>query len=252
MKASSSLSNAVAALVFAAFISGNVVVAQGGSASLDDQLKTQMKLTKMGSDSGGVAVVDAGAVFTIQKGGILGVPPASVMVAPATFKDGELHSPGGFAKTMVGPNGRLLAVGEKVYVTKINSNAKNDKVAVSIIECDSCNGVQQPSFYHSQVVFQFPKGYLESADASQIREVISQVLAPDTGSGDQQQAQSQPQPASNQPPSAPPTIQLGQTIDQVQAALGQPEKVVDLGQKQIYVYKDLKVTFFNGKVTDVQ
>jgi len=40
--------------------------------------------------------------------------------------------------------------------------------------------------------------------------------------------------------------------DQVKSALGQPEKIVDLGKKQIYVYKDLKVTFVDGKVTDVQ
>jgi hypothetical protein len=39
---------------------------------------------------------------------------------------------------------------------------------------------------------------------------------------------------------------------QVRSALGQPVKVVDLGKKQIYVYKDLKVTFADGKVTDVQ
>jgi hypothetical protein len=41
-------------------------------------------------------------------------------------------------------------------------------------------------------------------------------------------------------------------VDQVVAILGQPEKSVDLGSKQIYVYKDLKVTFVNGKVSDVQ
>jgi hypothetical protein len=35
-------------------------------------------------------------------------------------------------------------------------------------------------------------------------------------------------------------------------ALGQPEKKVDLGTKQIQVYKDLKVTFLNGKVADVE
>jgi hypothetical protein len=34
--------------------------------------------------------------------------------------------------------------------------------------------------------------------------------------------------------------------------LGQPEKIVNLGAKQIFVYKDLKVTFINGKVVDVQ
>ena len=36
------------------------------------------------------------------------------------------------------------------------------------------------------------------------------------------------------------------------ASLGQPEKIVNLGAKQIYVYKDLKVTFVKGKVSDVQ
>ncbi len=44
----------------------------------------------------------------------------------------------------------------------------------------------------------------------------------------------------------------GQTTDQVQSALGKPDKIVNLGSRQIYVYKDLKVTFVNGKVSDVQ
>jgi hypothetical protein len=34
--------------------------------------------------------------------------------------------------------------------------------------------------------------------------------------------------------------------------MGQPEKMVNLGGKQIYIYKDLKITFSNGKVSDVQ
>jgi hypothetical protein len=45
---------------------------------------------------------------------------------------------------------------------------------------------------------------------------------------------------------------MGMTMDQVQGSLGQPAKVVNLGPKQIYVYKDLKVTFLNGRVVDVQ
>jgi hypothetical protein len=38
----------------------------------------------------------------------------------------------------------------------------------------------------------------------------------------------------------------------VTGALGAPKSIVDLGVKKIYVYKDMKVTFKNGKVTDVQ
>ncbi|MGD0906124.1 MAG: hypothetical protein ABSA96_00975 [Candidatus Acidiferrales bacterium] len=54
-------------------------------------------------------------------------------------------------------------------------------------------------------------------------------------------------------PAGPPkTIALGQSIDDVTSALGQPKSVVNLGAKKIYVYPDLKVTFNDGKVSDVQ
>ena len=48
------------------------------------------------------------------------------------------------------------------------------------------------------------------------------------------------------------TVTLGQSVDQVTAALGPPMTVIDLGNKKIYKYKDMKVTFNGGKVTDVQ
>jgi len=54
-------------------------------------------------------------------------------------------------------------------------------------------------------------------------------------------------------PAGPPaTISLGQTTDQVVAILGQPKNIVDLGAKKIYVYQDLKITFNNGQVSDVE
>jgi hypothetical protein len=48
------------------------------------------------------------------------------------------------------------------------------------------------------------------------------------------------------------TISLGQTMDQVIAIMGQPKNIVDLGAKKIYVFQDIKVTFSNGKVADVE
>jgi hypothetical protein len=60
-------------------------------------------------------------------------------------------------------------------------------------------------------------------------------------------------PAAIAPPAAPPaSIALGQSIDEVTAQLGQPKSTVDLGAKKIYVYKDMKITFKDGKVSDVQ
>ena len=48
------------------------------------------------------------------------------------------------------------------------------------------------------------------------------------------------------------TIKLGMGQDEVKQSLGNPDKIVDLGAKQVYVYKDMKVVFQDGKVADVQ
>ena len=253
------------ARISAAIMSGTVLTAgffgaraaEAQNASLAEQLKTQYKLAKVGMDANGWSVVNPGTVLVIQKGGILGVPPANGAMTTSTYKDGELHPPNGFMTAMVSKVSRLLTVNEKVYVIKIDVHQKEDKIALMIIECDACNGVQQPATYKSAVVFQFPKGYLEGADVSQVQDVISQVLAPDGSSTDQvpaqpQQQEQQQQPAASEPPAAPVTVQVGQTTDQVKAALGAPEKIFDVGKKLIWVYKDLKITFIDGKVSDVQ
>jgi hypothetical protein len=48
------------------------------------------------------------------------------------------------------------------------------------------------------------------------------------------------------------TVSLGMTIPEVERALGRPINTVDLGAKRIHIYKDLKVTFLDGRVSDVQ
>jgi len=54
------------------------------------------------------------------------------------------------------------------------------------------------------------------------------------------------------PSSAGSGISLGMTRDEVERALGKPATITDLGARQIYFYKDLKVTFLEGKVSEVQ
>ncbi len=262
----------VAVVLLGVLLCGNSIAAQDApDASLSDQLKKEIKLTKMGTDSTGTSVTDAGTVLVLKKGGVYGVPQSTaVIVAPSTFKDGELHQPGMVQRSMILKISKLLTADEKVYVTKIDVKAKDDKVVLTITECDKCNNVQDPSSYKAAIQFQFPKGYLEKADPGQVADVIHQVLAVPTdadnnsnnnnqqqaqGGDQQQQGQEQQQqqaPAQAAPPPATTNIVLGMALNDVTTALGQPEKMVNLGKKQIYVYKDLKITFVDGKVTDVQ
>ncbi len=50
----------------------------------------------------------------------------------------------------------------------------------------------------------------------------------------------------------PPTVSVGMTMDQVQSILGQPKDIANVGTKRIYLYPSLKVTFINGRVSDIQ
>lgn len=52
-----------------------------------------------------------------------------------------------------------------------------------------------------------------------------------------------------------PTIAIGQTTDQVTRTLGQPKSIMDVGTKKVYIYAiptKMKITFNDGKVTDVE
>lgn len=257
-------------------------LANAQAVSLQDQLAAQYKLVKMGSDTNGYSVVDAGTLLSIQKGGILGVPYSDKTVLTTRYEGGTVHSPsalmtsgrkalfGHFSQTQSqGQTTHLFAVGDKVYPTKIEVNVASDKVTLWIVACDTCNQTDPPTYNKAEVAFQFAKGALAKAGAGEVEDVIGQLLpissddaqqggnANDQGadqaadqSANQDAGQGQAQPAA--PAAEPQQIEIGQTPDQVKAALGNPDKIVKLGAKQIFVYKDLKVTFLNGKVSDVQ
>jgi hypothetical protein len=274
----------VAALVVVG-IAPRLVVAQGLPAvPLEDQLKAQYTLVKMGSNSGGDAIVGEGTVLVIKKDGILSVPYGDQPVA-TKYQDGTVRSPSpstmGARGSLMGKVGRqqttrLFQVGERVYPSKIAVNLPKDQVTIGIIACDVCNNVSPTTYYKADVVFQFAKGTLATTSRSQVEDTIAELLNIDDSPGAQGGAQGgndngtgtananvNDQQAGNQggggvqaqeqpPPPEPQQIEKGQTPDQVRATLGQPDKIVNFGSKQIFIYRDLKVTFLNGKVSDVQ
>ena len=183
------------------------------------------------------------------------------------------------------PATRTFVPGEKMWVTKIE--CKDDGVVFDLFT-DAYADVR----YRAALKFAFDKhGSMPSADqiSTTVAEVFKVQPAEETTGGDQKEQAQQaapaargqrpPAPAAAPPVAAPPPptpepalapiapppppvdepqappkeLKIGQTKDQVVANFGQPEKVVKLGTKEIYYYKDLgKVTFVNGKVTDVQ
>jgi hypothetical protein len=235
------------------------------TASLSDELAAQYTVTKAGVDSTGFTITQPGAVLMVQKGGVMGFPQTDLGVLTTKYENGAVHSPNviaGIFKQNVST--RFLTAGERVYVTKLDVNIKAEKIVFALVECDTCNGVTTPANYKASITFQFPKGYLESANPTDVENTISQLLTidsdPSQAAGDAQGAQAQQGGGQQQAEAAPAqqqaapqvNITVGQTVDQVKAQLGDPQKTVNLGTKQILIYKDLKITFIKGKVTDVE
>ena len=260
--------------------------ASAQAATLQDQLVAQYKLVKIGSDTGGYSVVEEGTVLAIQKGGILAVPYSDASDFKTKYQDGAIKSPGGLAvvgrKSIMGRFGKeqtthLFAKGDKVYPTKIDVNVSKDNVTLGIVACDTCNKTDPPTYNKAEVVFEFPKGSLANATADSVQKIIAQVFtvskddskddkgdkkgddkggqqqAAGQDQGQQQGAQDQgQQQGGDQPAAEPVSIEKGMSVDDVEAAMGKPDKKATLGTKQIYYYKDMKVIFLNGKVSDVQ
>ena len=288
MRRKMELASLVVALIVAGIAPGAVVAQGAPTVSLEDQLKAQYTLVKMGEDSSGTAVVEQGTVLVIKKGGILGVPYSDQSILSTKYENGTVHSPNALMSKGLGWGlGRIgktqttqfFQANSKVYPSKLAVNLPKDQVVVGIVDCDSCNNVSPTTFFKADVVFQFPKGTLASMNPPQVEDAMAGLLAIDD-SADQGNGQGGDQQGGNgngngngndqgnnaggggdngggaqaqqAPPPPPQQIDKGQTPAQVKAALGEPEKIVNLGAKQIYVYKDLKVTFLNGKVSDVE
>jgi hypothetical protein len=229
--------------------------------SLQEQLDAQYKFAKMSPNFAGdrVQLITPGTLLAVQTGGVLGVPYRSRTVCGAKF-DSSLHASAGFCAGMMQSVSQYFQIGNKVYPLKIEVNLAKEKVSFQVVACDSCNGVDPPTGLKGEVVFEFAKGYLEKASAGAVEDTIGRVFAisndeqaqQNSDAGQQQAGNQQPAPEQQEQQAEPQTVQLGMSTDQVQGALGKPEKIFNLGAKQIFVYKDVKITFMNGKVSDVQ
>ena len=231
------------------------LLAQDPHAEIQKRLAAEFKRTKMTADRSDIAT--AGSVLDLHKDGLVMASTEAVAPPTNTYKNGAISF--GFGANMAwgialsaanqqttGIAQRKFVTGEKFWVTEYI--VKPDGVVFQFYS-DPFNDVR----YYGQLKFPFAKNVTPPADdvIKTIEEVITaESDAPDTPAADNA---APPAPAPAAQASAPPkTIALGQTTDQVVATLGQPQKIVNLGAKQMYFYPDMKVIFTNGKVTDVQ
>lgn len=265
-----------------------VLVAQVGDPGtlIQEKLASEIKLTKAAADHSDI--VTAGDVVVLHKDGLMMCSSASSYAYSNSYSNGVLAANnnnrakdaaksffksrlpfgGGGSATDAANNGctsRKFVAGEKFWVTGIA--LQKDGILVTTFS-DPYNDTR----YYGEIKFAFPKGSVPPVDdfVKTVSEVITVQPADDQGGkGDQGggQAPEAPAAASAAPAAAPmqaiapppppadappPTIAIGQSKTEVTAAFGQPVRMAKLGAKEIFYYKDMKVTFTNGKVSNVE
>ena len=245
---------------------------------IQKRLTSQFTLTKMTADASDI--ITAGSVLVLHKDGLTMCSTEAKAPPVNTYKNGAISV--GFKAQVVwsaalgAANQQLTDIPQRKFVDGekfwISAYSVHDDGVVLQFHSDPFGDVR----YYGQLKFPFQKGKFPAAD--DVMKTIAEVVTVESTDQDAPAAENTGQdvPAAHAaapprqaprsvppvaaptpsvpaaPPAAPVTISKGQTKDQVVGAFGQPQKIASLGTKEIYFYKDMKVTFVNGKVTDIQ
>lgn len=262
--------------LLAGMFSASTAQDHGPREAIQKKLGAEYALTKTTDDK--TDIVTAGTVLVLQKDKLMMAAASSSAMCVNTYKDGHFSQNASCkASSVLGkfsafghgadkaPATRTFVSGEKFWLTKLEvRDAGKDSAVVMEFFTDAINDVR----FRSSVTIGFKDGLPSPEEALKlVQEVVKAVPSDDAKQGgDQQQAAPAPAAAAEAAPAAiappppppdapaaePPTVALGQTPDQVVAILGAPLRKAKIGPKEIYSYKDLKVTFLNGKVKDIQ
>lgn len=220
-----------------AFLGFSAVVQADWKDTLQRDLRGSFKMTKTGMDR--LRITEPGTVFVLTSDGVRAdlATDLTLYANKVNVENGQIAQAGGLAVGLLGgkETSRALSAGEEMYLYDVDVNDKEVKYQLLTTKTYqvTVKGSTKEMRYKALLVFQFGEG-LQALQADQVLKAASAVFAP------------------KDQVNAPKTVALGQTRAEVEAILGKPETILDLGAKVTYVYKNLRVIFADGKVVDVQ
>lgn len=195
-------------------------------------------LTKSGGDKD-QRITKPGTVLVVLQDGIAGTPTTKIIPTVSIVENGVVRQMGGLMGALTEKkHDRSLEVGEQVYVTDIS--VTNDSVWLEILTLKTDELIVQGSTeqirHKSDVHFNFPREVFAELSAAEIKSAVDQTL------GVKEEIDN----------AEPPTLELGQTPEEVEAIMGKPSRIVKAGEKVIYMYPDLKIEFVDGVSTAIE
>ena len=239
MRFSSTVS--VRALRIAIMLSASLPVtayALPGDGAVAETLKADYPLTKVGVTMLQFdynRITQPGVVLIVRVPGIYAdVAGTKQAIVNTTIEGGQAVQQKGFLASLSQTGqSRTLNPDEQVYVTKLD--VKRDTVHFEVITTKVTTlAGGEGTRYRAEVNFHIPG--LDTMKAEDVKKTIDAVMA-DAATANAVESKE---------------IKLGMSTDEVKKALGNPEKIVDLGEKKVYIYKDMKVIFKDSQVSDVQ
>ncbi|HEY6871648.1 MAG TPA: hypothetical protein VI298_02855 [Geobacteraceae bacterium] len=200
---------------------------------------------------------EIGSVLTPRREGLRANRPGKAF-KPNVVKNRRLAAAGG-GDLPVGVRDGALQPGERLHLYGVGTGDDYVQLDLYTVATYVLSGMRGPTPLQASVRFQYDGG-LAGVSTRQLLDDIGEWLAAE---GEPHPAAGESRPAAEQRPAAVPaeplpagratgTVRLGQTREEVTAILGPPEKQVLLGAKTIFIYRDLKVVFVDGKVVDAE
>ena len=231
---------ALVTVSLACSLAPSLAFAVPNSKAMREALIADYPLTKVGMT--GMAAFDytritqPGIILAVRLPGIYAdIANTKNVIVNTNLTDGQLTQATGFTAAFGGSTGRSRTLNpqEKVYVTMIT--VRKDSVLMELLTTDVTTlGDGQGTRYRAELNIKLPG--LDTMTPDDVKKTIDTVITdPTTASAVESK-----------------TIKLGMSPDEVKRSLGNPDKIVDLGPKQVFIYKDMKVVFLNSQVSDVQ
>lgn len=240
-------------------------------------LQKKYTLTALTADK--TQVTHDGVQLSLKQSGVYSTSCKNFVFPDNKVEDGKVGKQNVFiSATLTKMHAHVLQTGEKIYVTKIESKAdgKNDILKFTVASVEDIDGGEGSERYCATVSYKLKKGLLNEGSPDDIEQTVETVLAPGDDSGGNSKLDSAsnsaaasapnpaPAPASapvpvqaaaprpSAPAAAPAPLSIGESSSQVLQSYGMPSKIVDLGKKKTFFYKDLKIIFTDDKISDMQ
>ncbi|HET6421739.1 MAG TPA: hypothetical protein VFG19_16400 [Geobacteraceae bacterium] len=208
-------------------------------------VETRCKITKPGFLGD---YKEIGSVLVVRKEGLRANRP-SASFSPNVITNGGAATAGGGDLPPGGNADGVLKTGDRLYLYGVRTG--NDFVQLDLFTVRTfiVTGTRGPTPLQASVRYRYDEG-LAGVTSKQVMEDIGAWFRIEGGAGADRETE---QDGGNGPgggPAATRTVNLGQSQQEVTAILGEPEKKILLGKKAVFVYRDLKVVFIDGKVAD--